>query len=636
LVTEKEVCLFKNHHLKKVANMPPELTFTSDMLIVLAALGLAILFFVFEWVRVDVVGLMMMVVLPLSGVIAPEEAIAGLGSNAVVSIIAVIIIGAGLDKSGVMNIISRQIVKLAGNSQTRIMAFLSAAVAVISSFMQNIGAVSLFMPAASRISRRLNIPVSKILMPMGFCAIIGGCLTLVGSSPLILLNDLMASWYQNNPEAMDVNQLEPFGLFSVTPIGIALVAAGLIYFILLGRFILPPAPAMPKDICMSSYLDDIYGQQVGLIYELTVPKNFQTKTLKELHLRPRYHATVDCIAKKQLRRKILAPTYSDTIEGGDVVAVITTKEHVQQLANDLGWEVKPELDVFREDLAPDNAGIIEAIVTPHSELAGKTMREIHFRKRYQVNPLAIFRDNKVLLEFISSIKLRHGDAILFQGQWAKFPLLHEKLDLVFTEELRGVITRPEKAGYAVFSLAIALVLALLFHVKLSIALLTGAIGMILTRVLAIDEAYKSVDWMTIFLLGGLIPLGVAFEKTGTAQYIAMSMISAMGKVTPFMLMVLIGLLSSFFTLVASNVGATVLLVPLAMNLAVQIGADPRMAALVVAVATSNTFMLPTHQVNALIMRPGGYKTMDYIRAGTGMTALFIVVVLTVLYFGYGI
>jgi di/tricarboxylate transporter len=616
--------------------MAPDFTFTPDMLIVLAALGMAILLFVFEWVRVDVVGLLMMVLLPLSGVIDAQEAIAGLGSNAVVSIIAVIIIGAGLDKSGVMNVLSRQIVKLAGRNQTRIMVFLSAAVALISSFMQNIGAVSLFMPAATRISRQLNIPISKILMPMGFCAIIGGCLTLVGSSPLILLNDLMASWYQNNPEAMGSKPLEPFGLFSVTPIGIALVVAGLTYFILLGRFVLPPSPTEGKAECMSSYLDDIYGKRVGLIFELSVPEEFPTKFLKELHLRPRYHATVDCIAKKQQRRKILAPTYSDTIEGGDVVGVISTQEHIQQLAHDLGWKIKPELDVFREDLAPDNAGIIEAIVTPHSELAGKTMREIHFRKRYQVNPLAVFRDNKVLLEDISTMKLRHGDAILFQGQWAKFPLLHDKLDLVFTEDLRGVITRPEKAGYAIVSLAIALLLALLFHIKLSIALLTGAIGMILSRVLTIDEAYNSVDWMTIFLLAGLIPLGVAFEKTGAAQYIAMSLIAAVGEVTPFMLMVIIGLLSSFFTLVASNVGATVLLVPLAMNLAIPVGADPRMAALVVAVATSNTFMLPTHQVNALIMRPGGYKTIDYVRAGTGMTILFIVVVLSMLYFGYGI
>ena len=160
--------------------------------------------------------------------------------------------------------------------------------------------------------------------------------------------------------------------------------------------------------------------------------------------------------------------------------------------------------------------------------------------------------------------------------------------------------------------------------------------MVLTRVMSIDEAYNSVDWMTVFLLGGLIPLGIAFEKTGAANFIATTIMGAIGTVSPIVLLTVIGLLTSFFTLVASNVGATVLMVPLAMNMAGAAGADPRMAALVVAVACSNTFVLPTHQVNALIMRPGGYKTIDYFRAGSGMTILYMVVMMSMIYFFYGI
>ncbi len=196
---------------------------------------------------------------------------------------------------------------------------------------------------------------------------------------------------------------------------------------------------------------------------------------------------------------------------------------------------------------------------------------------------------------------------------------------------------PEKSGFALACLTLALVLTLGFDVQLSIALLTGAIGMILTRVLTIDEAYRGVDWMTVFLLAGLIPLGIAFEKTGAAQYLATSFTHLLqGALTPFVLFVLIGLLTSFFTLVISNVGATVLMIPLAMNLAAQCHADPRMAALLVAIAASNTFILPTHQVNALIMRPGGYKVKDYVKAGSGMTILFIIVVMTMMVFFYGI
>ena len=182
----------------------------------------------------------------------------------------------------------------------------------------------------------------------------------------------------------------------------------------------------------------------------------------------------------------------------------------------------------------------------------------------------------------------------------------------------------------------ALAQIILFKVKLSVALMSGALGMIVTGVLSIDEAYQSVDWMTVFLLAGLIPLGIAFEKTGTAGFIAHNILALIGQPSPIVLLAVVGIMTSFFTLVVSNVGATVLLVPLCMNMAVMAGADPRMAALVVGLSASNTFVLPTHQVNALIMRPGGYRTVDYAKAGLVMTLLFLTVELTVLYFFYGI
>ncbi|HGY11785.1 MAG TPA: SLC13 family permease, partial [Desulfobacterales bacterium] len=290
-----------------------------------------------------------------------------------------------------------------------------------------------------------------------------------------------------------------------------------------------------------------------------------------------------------------------------------------------------------EVLSPDSSGIAEAIVRPRSELVGKTLHQAYFRKIFQVNPLALFRRDKIFYENISETKIQVGDALLLFGQWEKFHLLRRKKDFAFTEHIQGELMHPEKAGFAIGSLILALVLALGFNVQLSIALLTGAISMILTRVLTIDEAYQGVDWMTVFLLAGLIPLGIAFEKTGAALYLSTSIANLMqGALTPLILFLLIGFLTSFFTLVISNVGATVLMIPLAMNMAVQCNADPRMAALLVAVAASNTFILPTHQVNALIMRPGGYKVKDYVRAGSGMTLLYIGVVMTIMYFFYGI
>ncbi|MBU8911842.1 MAG: anion permease [Desulfobacterales bacterium] len=621
--------------------MIPPLEMTSDMMIVFGFLVFVTILFVFEVIRVDMVGLLMMVLLPLSGVITGSQAISGLSSNAVVSIIAVIIIGEGLDKTGVMNIFARHIIKYAGKSEVRIMSLIAGTVAFISSFMQNIGAAALFLPATNRICRQLNVPISRILIPMGFCAVIGGCITLVGSSPLILLNDLMASWWSNNQDVLGDKPFEAFGLFSVTPIGIALVVTAILYFIFFRKFILPKVQSSSDPTCLLDHdLECTYGEEIHNAYELHIPSNFETKRLDELKIRPLYHSTVICICKqgkRDSRVRVTVPARADIIEPGDIVGVISNAKHIKNLARDMGWELCDELNTLNEVLSPDNAGIAEAIVRPRAELVGKTLHQAYFRKIFQVNPLALFRRDKVFYEDISETKIQVGDAILLFGQWEKFHLLQRKKNFAFTEHIQGEIMHPEKAGFAVSCLALALVLALGFKVQLSIALLAGAVSMILTRVLTIDDAYRGVDWMTVFLLAGMIPLGLAFEETGAALYLSTGVTHLFhGYLTPLILFLVIGFLTSFFTLVTSNVGATVLLIPLAMNMALQAGADPRMAALLVAVAASNTFILPTHQVNALIMRPGGYKVKDYVRAGTGMTLLYIFVVMTIMYFFYGI
>ena len=618
---------------------PPEIT--TDMIMVFGFLIFVILLFIFEIVRVDMVGLLMMVLLPLSGVIGASEAISGLSSNAVVSIIAVIIIGEGLDKTGVMNIFARKIIGLAGKSQVRIMALISGTVAFISGFMQNIGAAALFLPATNRICRQLNVPVSRILIPMGFCAVIGGCLTLVGSSPLILLNDLMMSWWSNNATVLNNKPFEAFGLFSVTPIGIALVISAITYFVLFGRFILPDVAVQDKNTCLlDDELECTYGKEVNQAYALKIPLTFATKRLDELEIRPKFHSTVICISKagqNNRRNNVSVPTRDDIIEPGDIVGIISNKKNASRMAKTLDWKLCDELDYMRETVSSDNTCITEAIVTPRSELVGKTLHQVYFRKRYRVNPIALFHRNNLLLEDISETKIQPGDAFLLFGELDKFHILQQKKDFAFAEHIKGEIMHPEKAAFAIGSLILALVLALGFKFQLSISLLTVAIAMILTKVLSIDEAYHGVDWMTVFLLAGLIPLGLAFEKTGAAFYLSTSITNIMQDfLTPITLFVLIGILTSFFTLVISNVGATVLMIPLAMNMAVQAQADPRMAALVVAITASNTFILPTHQVNALIMRPGGYKVLDYVKAGAGMTLLFIGVVMSIIYFFYGI
>jgi di/tricarboxylate transporter len=602
---------------------------TPEMILTMLVLVFVIALFVFEWVRVDVVGILMMVLLPLVGLISPREAFVGLSSNAVVSIIAVIIMGAGLDKTGVMNQVASPIIKIAGKSESRIITFIGGTVGLISALMQNIGAAALFLPAAQRISKRIGIPVSRILMPMGFCAIIGGTLTLVGASPTILLNDLMT---------IGGEKLKPFGLFTQTPIGVCLLVSAILYFIVFGKFVLP-ASTGEKDEGVTNSLIQAY-RAFETIYEIHIPSDAEKfGTLTQLDIQSKYLVTVVAINHAEKKDKNFVPRSTDEIKPGDDVAVLGRRKNVMKMADDLGWELKDALEAFAEGLARTSAGMAETIVSPRSDLIGKTMNEADFKALYGVTPVALFKGNRIYYSGLTYIRLNMGDTLLLFGPWDRFHLLKNQPQpraLTFSTPLEGEILRPEKAKLAVFWLVLALLQVIFLKMQLSVALMSGALGMIITGVLKIDEAYRSVDWMTVFLLAGLIPLGMAFEKTGTAAYIAETILGFMGDPAPIVLLGVIGLLTSFFTLVISNVGATVLLVPLCMNMAMMAGGDPRMAALVVGLSASNTFVLPTHQVNALVMRPGSYRTVDYAKAGAGMTVLFLAVELAVLYFFYGV
>jgi di/tricarboxylate transporter len=596
---------------------------TTEMMLVLFMIGLAIFLFIVEWIRVDMVAIMMTVTLPLLGLVTPTEAFSGFSSNAVISIIAVIIIGAGLDKTGLINRVVSPVVKLAGNSSSRLIVAMGTTVAIISSFMQNIGAAALFLPAIRRVSKSLNISLSQMLMPIGFCAILGGTLTLVGSSPLILLNDLLIPF-----------GLEPFQLFDVTPIGLALVAGGLATFVLFGRFILPKGDAPKAEDAHSAEKET--PPHVGQAFELVTSDDFDVfqEPLTVLNIKERYGINVVGLAGRD-GVKVMPPGPGLEIHAHNHLAVFGDNASVDQLCAEQGFTCKPELEVFKEALSPSISGTTEVVVGPRSPLLGKSLNQAHFWELYHVAPIALYRSDQILTAGLRDRILRSGDVLVLQGTWERFKILEEQHSFIFTTPI-GEILKPQKAMAAGFWLAVALVMIIVFKIQLSVCLMTGAFGMILTRVLDIDEAYAAVDWRTVFLLAGLIPLGIATENSGTAAWIAHTVLGLIGDVSPLGLLAAVAVLSTFFTLVISNVGATVLLVPLVVNMAMAAGTDPRMAALVVGMATSNSFLLPTHQVNALYMGPGKYKSVDFMRAGGLMTVVFIAVLMLMLWLFYGI
>lgn len=621
------------------------LQFTTEMGVVLGVLCATIILFVFEVIRIDLAAILVLVCLGLLSYVPGLESLVdvnhlfdGFATNAVISIIAVMIVGAGLDKTGIMNKVAATILKYGGTTEPRIIPIVSGTVGLISSFLQNVGAAALFLPVVSRISARSSIPLGRLLMPMGFCAILGGTMTMVGSSPLILLNDLIASANRGLSPEM---QMQPFDLFDVTPIGLALIITGIGYFLLFGRWVLPGQASRPGSTGYgqgtSAYLKRVYGLDAN-VFEVEVPEGNELvgKTLADINNENNLYIISTFYKGKASMMQILTAELAAPCR----LAIIGQRTMVDEFAEKFGLNVLPRLDVFSEEFAPTNAGIAEIVIAPDSKLIGKSPRDILLRKTYGLSLLAIKRGEETL----SLVKTEEheptkiglepffpGDMIVTHTRWENLTRLKKDRDfVVVTSDFPQEELRPKKVVPAVFFFLLTLSMILFTDVRLSLCLLTGAVGMMIARVLSIDEAYKAVGWNTVFLLACLIPLGQAVQNTGTAQWIAAQILLFLEGWPLWALQAGLAIMATAFSLVMSNVGATVLLVPLAVSIAVASGGDPAVFALIVAISTSNSFIIPTHQVNALIMGPAGYKVRDFVRSGGIMTILFLIVSLSVI------
>ena len=610
---------------------------------VTAFLMLTIYLFAFEVVGVDVAAATVMVLLGMTSLLAPwmgleqglvdtQHLFDGFSSNAVISIIAVMIIGAGLDKTGLMGEVAAFILRIGGTTEGRIIPIISGTVAFISSFMQNVGAAALFLPVVNRISARSGIPMSRLLMPMGFCAILGGTVTMVGSSPLILLNDLILT---SNTSLPPDQQMDTWSLFSVTPIGVALVAAGILYFVLAGRLVLPKAGGgAPMVTDAMKYFKDLYGLDYEL-FEVWVPAGSELvgKTLDDVETPSRIRVLGVQRGAEEPRFGPGALARDLGIEGNNTLAIMATVKDLRAFVDLYGLRLKKGLEAFYEPMSNVKAGIAEIVIPPGSQLIGKSARDVWMRKTYGIAMVALHRTDKTYGEGdgIRDMPFLAGDTLVVFTPWdALARLEHDRNFVVVTTEYPHEELRPHKVLWAGVFFALALSLVLFTDLRLSVALLAGAIGMVLSGVLKIEEAYQAVSWKTVFLLASLIPLGLAVETSGTAKWIAEQTLSVVGDMPAWVIQASVAVLATFFTLVMSNVGATVLLVPLAVNIAVGLDQNPALYALTVALATSNSFVIPTHQVNALIMGPAGYSVPDFMRAGGIMTVLFLVVMLLML------
>ena len=499
--------------------MQAEVELTTHMILMLSLLGGAVFLFVSDVLRIDVCALLILVALGIIASIPGNESILdlhnlfiGFSSNAVISIIAVMIIGAGLDKTGIMTRLAGAILKYGGSTENRLILWVCGTVGLISSFLQNVGAAALFIPVVSRISARSGIPMSRLLIPMGFCAILGGTITMVGSSPLILLNDLISNFNAAQPAD---RQVETFSMFAVTPIGLALVAAGIVYFVLGGKFVLPAikSGSGAKGLSTAEYLNRVYGLDVR-IYEVAIPQESSLHDISLNDVQLRFGLRI--IAERINGKLRMSPLATDTLKAGSKIAVIANAEQSRDFSETYGLELSDRLEVFQDLLAATNGGICEIVLPPDSDLIGKTIVDLRLRQHYGISVMVVHRAGESLMQY-NDLPFQAGDTLVAYSNWKDLARLESDSNfIVVTTEYPKEELRPRKTKVALLFFCIAMALVLFTDMRLSLALLTGALGMILGNVLKIDEAYQAISWPTVFLLASLIPLGQAVQLTGNS------------------------------------------------------------------------------------------------------------------------
>jgi di/tricarboxylate transporter len=604
--------------------MDTALTLTTDMKLVLGLVGFTMVMFLFERIRADVVALVVLVLLGLSGLVEPEELFNGFSGNAVISIIATMILGAGLDRTGALNRLAGWLLRRARGMEQRLLLLTSAVAGINSSIMQNPSVMALYMPVAARLSSRTGLTLPRLLLPIAAAIVMGGGLTMVGNSPLILLNDLLIAANSNLPSGAAT--LEPLKMFAPLPIGLALLGASLAYFHFFGDKRLRDEDGKGATPARTqSYFAKAYGID-GDVYELTVSAD---SPLVGMSL-----GEAEALRGAPLLRALksegvarLAPPADTRIWVGSVIGAMGSKQQVNDFAQNHFLRMSSRLRTFGDLFNPSRAGISEAVVPATSKFIGKNGRDLQLRKQMGLSLLAINRDKAVLRENVRDVNLRAGDMLVFHSIWTDLHEAAASKDLVVVTDYPKGEQRPHKFKIAMAIFAVAMLLALSSRLPVSIALMTGVAGMLIAGVIHIDEAYAAINWKTVFLMACLIPLGWAMDSSGAAAWVAGHTVERLPTGTPvWLLEIMIGLLTTAFSLVISHVGATIVTVPIAINMALAAGGNPTAFALIVALSASNNFMTASNPVISMITGPAGYSGKDLWKIGGPLSLIYTAVI----------
>ena len=580
----------------------------------------SILLFLSGWLRPDLVALLVAITLGVTGVLTPQEAFSGFSRSAVITIMAIYVLVEGLQRTGVTEKIGSYLLRLGGSSERWLMVVVMLSGAFLSLFMNNIAAASVLLPAVSGGARKSTLNPSRLLIPLAFGTILGGMATLLTTT-----NIVVSSVLRNEG-------LAGYGLLDFAPIGLPLVAAGVLYMAIVGWRLLPARSnahhlraASPEQ----GDLPSIYrlGERL-ILARIPVGSNLVGKTLGQSNLRQDYR--LNLVAIENTSQKRFSPPPEVTLKEDDVLLLEGRPEEISPGTLRPILEFLP-LDKSKvQELESQRIILVEAILAPRSTLIGQTLRSAHFREKYDLNVIAIWRSGRPIRTNLSDLPLQFGDTLLLQGRRERVTVLHTEPDLIILNgEERQITSKGRNTWLALLIMGTALLLAALSILPVAEAMLGGALVMVLVGILTMDRAYQVIDWKSIFLIAGMLPLGIALAKTGAAASLGNWMVSIFGAANPMALLAGLVVLTILLSQVMNGAAVAAVVAPIAIGSAQQIGADPRAMAMGVALASSMTFLSPLgHPVNVLVMGPGAYRFQDFFKVGLPLTLLLFVLLIT--------
>ena len=585
---------------------------------------LTLISFIGEWFPVDITAIGVMVLLMALGLVTPEEGISGFGNSATITVMAMFILSAGISRTGAIAAVNDLLLKWGGKHLTKQILAIGIITGPISGLINNTAVVAVFLPVVEDWCKKQGISPSKLLMPLSFVTILGGMLTTIGTSTNVLASGLS--------EKLGYGA---FSLFQFTELGLIIFTVGLAYLTFIAPRLLPNRKIRSNNTVTQDYdLKDYVSEIV-----VAPSSNLVGQTLRQSKLQRKFDLDVLEIIRND--NHFPQPFADKLLQGGDILMVRGGKECLLKVKDERGIEFLPDVQFgdksWEKNLSSGEESIAEVLILSNSNLIGSTLKDIRFRQRYNATVLAIRRGEELVRERLGRVKLRFGDVLLLQGPNQSFLGLQTSRDLLFIGDRDLETLRREKAGIAV-GIGLGVVLAAAFGIlPILVSALLGVLLMVTTGCLKPGEVYQAVRWDIIFLLAGLIPLGIAMDKSGTTQWLAQNLVAIGGNLSGYWLLTFFYLVTVLITEILSNNASVVLLLPVAVEVAKSLSFNPMAFILVVTFAASSSFMTPIgYQTNTMVYSPGGYKFVDFARVGAPLSLLMALIVPPLIILLYGL